>query len=153
MDNPAVRSRSGDTGRVMDRMQQSSELGELIAGYFRSFTVGDPGWVERHVLKGAELRLIGTNPAEWPQGVDAFMLFRQEAAAATGTLGAEVSDIEAYSQGETGWGAGRVRFTTGDGQVARARFSAVFVLVDGVWKVVSSHTSIPVPDDDAFSAE
>lgn len=104
-------------------------------------------------MNDAELRLIGSNPDEWLQGVDAFMLFRQEASAATGTLGAEVSDIEAYSHGETGWGAGQVRFRTSDGRVARARFSVVFILVDGVWKVVSSYTSIPVPGDDAFSAE
>ena len=42
-------------------MQPSTELGQLIGGYFRSFTVGDPGWVEHHVLNGDELRLIGTN--------------------------------------------------------------------------------------------
>ena len=134
-------------------MQQSPELRELIAGYFRSFTVGDPDWVERHVLNGDELRLIGTNPDEWLHGVDAFTLFRQEAAAATGALAADVSDIEAYSAGEAGWGAGRVRFTTQNGLTARARFSVVFVLVDGTWKVVSSHTSIPIPDDEAFSAD
>ena len=134
-------------------MRKSSELRQLIAGYFRSFTAGDPGWVEHHVANGAELRLIGTNSEEWLDGVDAFTRFRGEAEAAIGTLAAEVSDAEAYSTGEVGWGACRVRFTTADGQVARARFSVVFARVDGTWKVVSAHTSIPVPDEDAFSVE
>ena len=53
-------------------------------------------------------------------------------AAATGTLGAEVSDIEEYSHGGTGWGAGRVRLTTGDGQVAWARYSAAHTSGDRV---------------------
>lgn len=134
-----------------DRMEQSRELVELIAGYFHSFTAGDPDWVERHVLNGDELRLIGTNPDEWLGGVDGFSLFQQEATAATGALRAEVSDIEAYSHGEVGWGAALVRFTIPSGLTADARFSVVFIAVDGAWKVVSSHTSLPVADEDAFS--
>ena len=138
-----------DTGRMLG----SSELGELITGYFASFTSGDPDWVERHVLRSDELRLIGTNAEEWLQGTDAFDVFRREAAAATGTLDASLSDVEAYSLGDVGWGAGLVRFAVPSGQTAQARFSVVFVAVDGTWKVVSSHTSIPVPDEDAFSAD
>lgn len=132
-------------------MEQSPELRDLIAGYFRSFTAGDAEWVERHVANGDELRLIGTNPDEWLGGVDAFVLFRQEAASATGELSAQVSDIEAYASGGVGWGAAQVRFAIPSGLVARGRFSGVFILVDGTWKVVSSHTSIPVADEEAFS--
>ena len=134
-------------------MNPSADIAELIAGYFASFTSGDPEWVERHVVRGDELRLIGTNVEEWLQGTTAFDLFRREAAAATGTIDASLSDIEAYSMGEVGWGAGLVRFTVPSGLTAQARFSAVFVTIDGTWKVVSSHTSIPVPDEDAFSAD
>jgi len=134
-------------------MIPSAEVGELISGYFASFTSGDPDWVERHVLRSDELRLIGTNAEEWLQGTDAFDVFRRESAAATGALGASLSDIEAYSMGDVGWGAGLVRFTLPNDLTAQARFSAVFVVVDGTWKVVSSHTSLPVPDEDAFSAE
>ena len=46
-------------------MRESSELRELITEYFESFTVGSPDWVARHVLNGAELRLIGTSQDEW----------------------------------------------------------------------------------------
>jgi hypothetical protein len=134
-------------------VNRSAEIGALIAGYFASFTSGDPDWVERHVLRSDELRIIGTNVEEWLEGTDAFDLFQHQAAAATGTLDASVSHIEAYSMGDVGWGAGLVRFTLPSGLTAQARFSAVFVAIDGTWKVVSSHNSIPVPDEDAFSAE
>ena len=132
-------------------MKRSSELRELIIGYFESFTVGDPGWVDRHVLNGAELRLIGTGPDEWMDGAQGFSVFQQESAAATGALSAEVSDIEAYSEGDVGWGAALVRFTLPNGQSARSRFSVVFVVHDGTWKVVSAHNSIAVADEDAFA--
>ena len=134
-------------------MRPSSELCDLVSGYFRSFTTGDSDWVERHVLNGDELRLIGTNAEEWLDGTDGYDTFRHEAAGATGALTATLSDVEAVSYGEVGWGAALVRFTLAGGLSARARFSAVFVSVDGMWTVVSSHTSIPVPDEDAFSPD
>ena len=134
-------------------MRPSTELCDLVSGYFRSFTTGDSDWVERHVLNGDELRLIGTNAGEWLDGTDGYDTFRHEAAGATGALTATLSDVEAFSYGEVGWGAALVRFTLAGGLSARARFSAVFVSVDGMWKVVSSHTSIPVPDEDAFSPD
>ncbi|NNE11962.1 MAG: SnoaL-like domain-containing protein [Ilumatobacter sp.] len=134
-------------------MRPSSELRDLVSGYFRSFTAGDPDWVERHVLNGDEFRLIGTNAEEWLAGSDGFDTFRHEAAAASGALDATVSDVEAFCEGDVGWGAALVRFSLSNGQSARARFSAVFVTIDGTWKLVSSHTSIPVPDEDAFSAD
>ena len=59
-------------------MKGSSELRELIVRYFESFTVGDPDWVDRHVLNGPELRLIGTGHDEWLDGVGAFSVFQQE---------------------------------------------------------------------------
>ena len=133
-------------------MQPSTELCDLISGYFRSFTTGDSDWVERHVLNGGKLRLIGTNAEEWLNGTDGFETFLHEAANATGALKATLSDIEAFSEGEVGWGAALVRFELPSGLTARARFSVVFVSIDGTWKMVSSHTSIPVPDEDAFSA-
>lgn len=134
-------------------MKRSSVLCELIAGYFESFTVGDPDWVERHVLNGAELRLIGTSAEEWLEGVQGFSVFQQEAATATGALGAEVCDVEAYSHGDVGWGAAKVRFTLPTGESARSRFSVVFILREGVWKVVSAHNSIAVADEDAFATD
>jgi hypothetical protein len=134
-------------------MKRSSELRELIVGYFESFTVGDPDWVDRHVLNGPELRLIGTGHDEWLDGVGGFSVFQQESAGATGALSAEVSDIEAYSEGDVGWGAALVRFTLPNGQWARSRFSVVFVDHDGTWKVVSAHNSIAVADEDAFASD
>ena len=133
-------------------MQDSPEIRDLIAGYFRAFTVGDPGWVEMHVSAGDELRLIGTNAEEWLGGPVGFQRFRAEAAAASGTLAAELSDVEGYSASDVGWGAARIRFVTEDGSSARARFSVVFERRDRVWVMVASHTSVPVADEDVFSS-
>ncbi|MGI9622887.1 MAG: nuclear transport factor 2 family protein [Acidimicrobiales bacterium] len=134
-------------------MKQSPELRVLIAEYFEAFTAGGPEWVDGHVVNSPELRLIGTNASEWLEGEQAFAVFRQEASEAAGTLGAEVTEIEAYSEGDVGWGAALVRFTIPTGETARSRFSVVFVMRSGDWKVVSAHNSIAVSDDDAFAID
>lgn len=97
--------------------------------------------------------MIGTSVDEWLDGEHGLSVFRQEATAATGTLGAEVSHIEAFSHGDVGWGAACVRFTVPTGQTARTTFTAVFLLRDGVWKLVSAHNSVAVSDEDAFSTD
>mgnify|MGYP001812091197 FL=1 len=123
--------------------QPPTELCDLVNGYFRSFTAGDPDWVDRHVLNGDELRLIGTNAEEWLNGSSGFETFRREAADATGALTATLSDVEAFSHADVGSGAALVRFTLPSGLSARARFSAVFASIDGTWKVVSSAQDRP----------
>lgn len=141
---------SHDAGTDERDVKESSELCELIVGYFESFTGGDSAWVERHVLTGPELRLIGTAADEWMGGGQAFSAFQREAAAANGTLSADVSDVEAYSEGDVGWGAALVSFTIPSGQSARSRFSVVFIKSAGTWRVVNAHNSIAVRDEDAF---
>ena len=130
--------------------RESAELRELILGYFSAFTTGDPGWVDRHVSRDPSLRLIGTAPNEWLQGEAGFDVFRREAAGATGALAAEVSEVEAYRCDEIGWGAAEVTFTNRQGATATARFTVVFHREGPDWKVVNSHTSLPVADDKAF---
>lgn len=130
-------------------MRESAELCDLIAGYFRSFTEGDVDWVDRHVSRDRRLRLIGTDPKEWQKGEAGFDAFRREAAT-PGALIVELSEIEAYRAGEVGWGAARVMFTNQDGATAEARFTVVLELDEDAWKVVNSHTSIAVPDSEAF---
>lgn len=134
-------------------MTPSRELESLIQGYFRSFTTGDPSWVERHVWSGEQLRLIGTSAEEWVGGSSGYEMFLNGARDADGSLTAELDEVEAFSFDDVGWGAGRVRFSIGDGRSARARFSMVFARVDGVWWLVSSHASLPVSDDEAFAVD
>ena len=131
-------------------MRASTELEDLIAGYFNAFTAGDVEWVDRHVSRDPALRLIGTDPSEWLRGGAGFELFRREAASANGALTAELSEIEAYRDGAVGWGAVLVEFTNRAGAIARARFSVVFRVEGDEWRMVSSHTSVAVPDADVF---
>jgi hypothetical protein len=45
-------------------MQPSSELSGIIAAWFESVMKGDPSWVDHHLSRKAETRLVGTDPNE-----------------------------------------------------------------------------------------
>jgi ketosteroid isomerase-like protein len=78
-------------------VQESTELRELIIGCFRALENGDAEFFERHVLCGAELRLIGATSEEWFGAVEGFDLLRQQAANGRGELRAAAEQVEAYS--------------------------------------------------------
>ena len=131
-------------------MKESTELRELIVGCFRALANGDPEFFERHVLRGAELRLIGATAEEWFGGVNGFELLRQQAADGRGELRAAAEKVEAYSNGDVGWGAAVIRYSYGADQVVMARETFVFHRFDRIWKLVQSHTSFPVSAADVF---
>jgi hypothetical protein len=131
-------------------MQESAELRELIISSFDALTNGDLDWIDRHVVCGPELRLIGTDTGEWLRGVEGFDLLRQQAANGRGGIRAEVDYVEAYSSGDVGWGAVSIRYTNEAGETALGRETVVFHRFDQTWKLVTAHTSLPVSGDEAF---
>ncbi len=136
-------------GRRTD-VHESAELRETIIGCFHALEVGDAEFFERHVLRGGELRLIGGASEEWFGGIEGFDLMREQAATGRAELRAAPELVEAYTSGDVGWGAAVIRYSNGAGQTAMARETFVFHRFETTWKLVQSHTSFPVSDEDAF---
>jgi hypothetical protein len=67
---------------------------------------------------------------------------------AAGTVTITPGEVLAHQQGSVGWLADRPTFTFADGSAFRVRFTAVARLEQGVWKLVQSHTSVGVPNED-----
>jgi hypothetical protein len=63
---------------------------------------------------------------------------------------AVADDVDIHVQGDVAWAEGRWRFTRAGGGERSVRMTGVFVCEDGQWKVVQSHASIGVPNDDIF---
>jgi len=133
-------------------VHESTELRETIISCFHALEGGDAEFFERHVLRGGELRLIGGASEEWFGGIEGFDLIREQAATGRTELRAAPDRVEAYSSGDVGWGAAMIRYSNGAGQTAMARETFVFHRFDGTWKLVQSHTSFPVSDEDAFGS-
>ena len=61
--------------------------------------------------------------------------------------------IEAFENGETGWAVGEYRVTLADGDAHTERFTNVYHLDSGVWRVVHSHISVAVPNVETWGDE
>ena len=62
----------------------------------------------------------------------------------------DVERVEAYELGEVAWGLIIVHLRLDNGKTVSMRLTAVFALEDGVWRCVHSHSSIPVPNEEAL---
>jgi hypothetical protein len=131
-------------------MDTSAELQGVIRGWFESVARGDPAWLERHLSGDPRLRIIGTDPQEWLQGDAAAGLLRADLAGLGGAATVRVGEVEAYAEGDVGWGAARPEITLrGLGTVA-PRWSAVFRREGGAWRAVQVHASVGVPNEQLF---
>jgi hypothetical protein len=131
-------------------MQADVSLRAVISGWFESIVAADNSWRDRHVSSDPDLRIIGTDPTEWLSGGPAFAFLKGEAEAVGGKVRIDIGDVEAFSQGDVGWGAARPKIALPDGSVVNPRWSGVFRCEDGAWKLVQLHASIAVGNAEAF---
>ena len=131
-------------------MQPSAELRDVITGWFKAAAGGDVSWRDRHVSNNPSLRIVGTDPEEWLQGEPAFAFLRNEAATVGGRVKVKVLEVEAFVEGSVGWGLALPEITIQDGRKVTPRWSAVFHLEDGSWRMVQLHASIAVGNEAAF---
>ena len=131
-------------------MQPSSELCTIIAGWFAAAASGDVTWRDRHVSANPALRIVGTDPEEWLQGEAAYAFLRNEAATIGGRITVKVLEVEAFAEGNVGWGLALPEITIQDGRKVTPRWSAVFHREDGDWRMVQLHASIAIGNAAAF---
>jgi ketosteroid isomerase-like protein len=134
-------------------MEQSSEVRDLMLRFYEALGSGDAGFFDRHFSAAEEVRGIGTDPAEWWSGGATLADVWKQQLAAMGSMSIASGDLEAYSEGSVGWAADRATFTLPDGTAIPIRFTAVFHQEDGEWKLVQSHGSIGVTNEESFGEE
>ncbi len=128
-------------------MQASTELRNIIAGWFTAIANGDLSWAERHISRRAGVRLVGTDPAEWLEGPRVAEFLREEVKALGGVVRVTVGEMEAYCEGSVGWGVATPLLTLPNGRQIAPRWSAVFHQEDGHWKLVQLHASVGVTNE------
>lgn len=131
-------------------MQPSPELRDVIRGWFKAAETGDASWRDRHVLHHPSLRIVGTDPEEWLQGDAAYAFLKHEAETVGGKLKVQVLEVEAYEDGNTGWGLAKPEITLASGAKVTPRWSAVFRRDVAAWKLVQLHASIGIGNEAAF---
>ncbi len=129
-------------------MQRSLELCAVIAAWFDSVAYGDSSWVDRHVSRQAGVRLVGTDQDEELVGEAVLAFLREEVEAMGGVVQVWLSHVEAYQEGDVGWGLAHPTLTLPNGKQFSPRWSAVFHREDGAWKLVQLHASVRIPNEE-----
>ena len=131
-------------------MEQDGSLRSVIVGWFESIVNADDTWRDRHVSRDPDLRIVGTDPAEWLKGDAAYAFLKGEADSVGGHVRIDVREVEAFSQGDVGWGVARPVIELPDGNTVAPRWSAVFRKENGNWMMVQLHASIAIGNAEAF---
>jgi hypothetical protein len=134
-------------------MQASTELRNIIEGWFEAVAGGDLAWVERHISRRAGVRLVGTDPTEWLEGPQVAEFLKEEVKALGNVVQVSCRDTEAYHEGSVGWGLANPILTLPNGKQITPRWSAVFHREDNEWKLVQLHASVGVANEALLGIE
>ena len=128
-------------------MEKSTELANLIAGWFTAAAKGDASYANKHLSKRATMLLVGTDPKEWIRGKAAAKFLMDEATAVGGKIKVSVGKVEAYKEGSVGWGIANPTITLPNRKKFQPRWSAVFHRENGKRKIIQIHASAGVPNE------
>jgi hypothetical protein len=135
-------------------MEQSGELRDVMLGFYKALGTGDVSFFDRHFSAADEVRGIGTDPVEWWRGgATVAGVWKEQLEAMGGSMSISPGELEAYAEGSVGWVADQATFSLPDGSQIPIRFTAVFHREDGVWKLVQSHGSIGVSNEESIGQE
>jgi hypothetical protein len=132
-------------------VQRSTELAATTQRFYDAMSAGDADTVTGLMSTADGLLFIGTDPDEWlaDHGSVTSLLAAQVGAGVKVRGG----DIQAYEEGSVGWIADRGAFILPDGSEAPFRLTAVFHKQDGEWRMIQSHASVAISNEEAIGIE
>ncbi|HKP53332.1 MAG TPA: nuclear transport factor 2 family protein [Chloroflexia bacterium] len=135
-------------------MEESAEVKAIMMRYYDAITNGDVEAMDQLFSREDGVLLIGTDPNEWWPGYDKIMeIWRVQFEAVGGGFPVTSTDLRAYSEGSMGWAADRPVFHFPDGSEAPFRLTTVLHKEGDDWKVVHSHVSFGVANEEAIGQE
>jgi hypothetical protein len=134
-------------------MEQSNELIDLTRRSYEALSNGDISFLERHVSQEDGVLAIGTDPNEWWAGYDTIIRVFKAQLQEMGALTINASILQAYSDGNVGWGAGQLELRLEDGTVFPLRLTVVYQKQQGEWKIVQWHGSAGVANADVLGKD
>lgn len=132
-------------------MKRSSEI-EAITRRFLAEQHNNET-MRRLFSDSADLVCVGSDDG-WAHGpVEVLGVHESETWIETVVTDREIILLEAFEDGNTGWSVGEMRIALADGNALARRFTIVFHLDSGVWRIVHTHVSMPVPDAEVWGVE
>ncbi len=135
-------------------MEESAEVKSAVRRYYEAIAAGDAQVMEELFSRQGGTLLIGSDPNEWWAGYDTAMhAWKAQFEAVGGGFPIKAGDPQAYSEGSVGWFADRPAISMPDGTELPVRLTGVLHKEGGEWKLVQSHVSIGVPNEEALGQE
>jgi class 3 adenylate cyclase len=126
--------------------EDSPELRAICLRWMKAMHECDTGALSNLYSRAEAARYVGTDPDEWWSGSDIGTVTARHIEEAHLVLGFRVdienADVEAYECDSAGWASVQTTMTYGDRDPVLTRFILVFVLEDGVWKIMLSVNSL-----------
>jgi ketosteroid isomerase-like protein len=137
-------------------MEHSDELKDLTVRFYEAAATGDLSFLERYVSRREGTVFVGTDPDEWWEGLEALREAMRAQSEALGGSGLQIvaGHLQAYREGSVGWAIDRdALFRLPDGTEVPFRNTIVFVQEEGEWKLIHSHSSIGVRNEEMFGED
>jgi hypothetical protein len=130
-------------------MEPSNELKELLLRFYQDFSAGDVALFERISSRQAGALSIGTDPTEWWEDYATLTQVARAQLREMRAAGIRLvpGEPQAYREGSVGWAADRPTFQLPDGTAWPLRLTLVFHQEQGEWKIVQSHASFGLPNE------
>jgi len=134
-------------------MERSEVIETLVSKVYEAMKRGDAGAVVSLIATGSASLVIGTDPDEWRSGAEAVKAALKAELDAMGGIDLVGGQPEGYSVGTVGWFADRPALRLPDGSRVPVRLTGVAVLEGNAWKLVQTHVSVGVPNEEVVGRE
>jgi hypothetical protein len=135
-------------------MEKSEEISGLLRSLLETF--GTPAMSSAFVealSTEPETLVIGSDPQEWWNHPDQLRRALIAQSDELQGVSAEVVHCEGWVEGTVGWGAAKAEMTVPDRQPVIMRITVTCTRRDGAWKIVQTHASVGVPNEEAVGKE
>jgi adenylate cyclase len=132
-------------------LESSPELAAIVARRFAAWNARDLETLLNLYADDPAVLVIGTDPDEWWSGFSTLRTFVSAQSPELEDAGAivELDHVEAFADGPVGWAACRATARS-NATTVPLRYTAVFHLDHGVWRVVQGHLSQGVTNEETF---
>jgi ketosteroid isomerase-like protein len=128
-------------------MPISEDVKRAMLEFYQRYSAGDVAAFAHQITEQEDALVIGTDPSQWAVGHDAWVAGYAEVMEQMPGLQLRAGDrLTAFQDGPIGWAADRALIVLPDGAEIPLRITAVFRNEGAIWRIVTAHLSLGVPD-------
>ena len=131
-------------------MEPAPELTARVREYYAGMTAGDVARCRSFYSDAPASLHIGTDPEEWWNDAEAFRGVLERQVPELQGIRFIPGDTSAWKDGAIGWTADRGALELPDRGRVPLRWTAVWRMERGAWRIVQSHASFGVPNAESI---